>query len=57
MCMLRRPRGADTIYETDYCVKLDDFTPEIRGVNMTKSTINGPWRKPTDGTMAVFPTK
>ena len=52
-----RSRAADTIYERDYCVKIDDFKPDIRGVNKTKTSVDGPWRKPGQGTMAVIPTK
>jgi len=51
------PRAANTIYERDYCVTLDEFKPQIRGINMTKTSIDGPWRRPGDGTMAVIPTK
>ncbi|XP_067939279.1 uncharacterized protein [Watersipora subatra] len=50
-------RAADTIYERDYCVRLDEFRPHIRGVNKTKTSLDGPWRKPGEGTMAVIPTK
>lgn len=38
-------------------MKLGDFDPHIRGINMTKTSVDGPWRRPGDGTMAVIPTK
>jgi len=52
-----RPRAAGTVYESDYCVRLDEFRPRINGITMTKTSVDGSWRRPGDGTMAVIPTK